>query len=483
MANPFTKEGNAQASLPRSYAMSLGLQTPSSYPQSILDTPNDCPVESLPPLTSAFHTPQPESQSIVDNATTSGKSTHIYDAEMDDYREVEWHNGLTAEPKYTENGCLSSGNLLNFVDKLHEVAASPSYMEESQNDTLLQSADNDQAGQYRHQVACQDDWPSDSTSSTLAPHHEEETTGGIAARQAHVSTSQIPTPLFPSIVNHGHLTINHVSYNYGHALNHSFAPHSNSANAPLCGPAHGFAMTCPDGNSVVSEPTSCAQSPLGPRPAILPSPDDDGVSLGENGSTLGLQRASTLVKAGKAIKRFAVGNDFTREAYVRSKGLWWQPTGMLLDTGSDVNIVAMQLVRELSLTGQINENDRIDCVSLSDNPIEIVGSITLVWAWTRYGKEYETSFYVAAETNKAVDQLILGARSIHTYQILKLRAFGARTGGRRIIMPPTSKAQIYSNRASVAQHEQMKNESEKRMLENMRLKDEAGRTAQHRSQR
>ena len=145
----------------------------------------------------------------------------------------------------------------------------------------------------------------------------------------------------------------------------------------------------------------------------------------------------------------------------------------------------MPLVRELSLTGQINENDRIDCISLSDNQIEIIGSITLTWMWnwTRGPKEYETSFYVAAETNKAVDQLILGARSIHTYQILKQRAFGARIGGRRIILPPTSRAQTYSNLASVAQHEQMKNESEKRMLENMRLKDEARRTAQHRSQR
>jgi hypothetical protein len=117
--------------------------------------------------------------------------------------------------------------------------------------------------------------------------------------------------------------------------------------------------------------------------------------------------------------------------------------------------------------------------------IEIVGSITLTWMWnrTRYAKEYETSFYVAAEANKAVDQLILGAKSIHTYQILKQRAFGARIGGRRIILPPTSRAQTYSNVASVAQHEQMKNESEKRMLENMRLKDEARRAAQHRSQR
>lgn len=494
MANPFTKEGNIQyrrnlqASLPRIYATSLSPQTLSS-PQSILDTPNDCLLEPLSPLTSAFHTPHPEFQSIVDDATTSGKPTHIYDAERHDNQEVEWNGGLTTEPKYTKNGCLSSGNLVSLVDKLHKVA---SYTEESQNDVLLQSANNHQATQYRHQAACQDDWPSGrtmaptfGTSSTLAPHHKEETAGGIAPGQAQVSTSQIPETLFSSIVNNGHLTINHVSYNYGPAVNHPFAPHSNSANAPFYGPAHGFAMTCPDGNSVVSEPTSRAQSLSGPRPTILLSSDDGGVSVGENGSTLGPQRASKLVKAGKAIKKFAIGNGFTREVCVRSNGLWWQSAEMLLDTGSDVNIVAMSLVRELSLTGQINENDRIDCISMSDNQIEIVGSITLMWMWnwTRGAKEYETSFYVAAEANKAVDQLILGAKSIHTYQILKQRAFGARIGGRRIILPPTSTAQTYSNVASVAQHEQMKNESEKRMLENMRLKDEARRAAQHRSQR
>ena len=474
--------------------MSLSSRTLSPYSQSILDTPNDCLLESLSPLPSAFHTPQPESQSIVDNAVTSGKSKHMYEVEIHDNQEVEWNSGLTAdlhmvELKHAKNGCLSSDNLVSFVGKLHEVAASPSYMEEIQNDILPQSADDDRAAQHGYQAACRDDWLSDramaptfGTSSTLAARHEEETAGDIAPRQAQVSTLQIPGTLVHSLVNHGHLTINHVSCNCSHAVDGSFAPHSNSAGAPVYGPVHGFAMTCPDGNSVVSEPTSRAQSLSGPRPTILPSSDDAGVSLGVNGSTLGPQRASELVNAAKEIKRFAIGNGFTREVYVRSKSQWWQSAEMLLDTGCDVDIVGMQLVRDLSLTGQINENDRIDCVSLSDNPVEFVGSITLTWKGG-CGEEYETSFYVAAETNKAVNQLILGAGSIDMYQVLKQRAFGARAGGRRIILPPTSRAQIDSNLASVAQHEQMRIESEKRMLESMRLKDEARRAAQNRSQR
>lgn len=476
--------------------MFLSSRTLSPYPQSILDTPNDCLLESLSPLTSAFHTPHPESQSIVDDATTSGKSTHTYEVETHDNQEVEWSSGLTfdphmAEPKYTKNGCLSSGNLVNFVDKLHEVAASPSYMEERQNDILLRSTDDDRAAQHRHQAVCQGNWLSDGrmaptfdTSPTLAPHHEEEAVGSVAPRQAQVSTLQMPGALFPSLVNHGHLTINHVSYNCGPAVDRSFAPHSNSAGAPFYGPAHGFAMTCPDGNSLASEPMSRAQSLSGPRPANLLSFDDAGVPLGEDGPTPSSQRALKLVKVGKAIKRLVIGSAFTREVFVLSKGMWWQSAEMLLDTGSDVDIVAMQLVRDLCLTEQINENDRIDCVSLSDNQIEIVGSITLTWrTWGRCGKEYKTCFYVAAETNKAVDQLILGAGSIHTCQLLKQRAFGARTGGRRIILPPMTRAQIDSNLASVAQHEQMKNEGEKRMLESMRLKDEARRAAQNRNQR
>ena len=453
-------------------------------------------------MTSAFNTPHPESLSIVDDATTSGKSTHTYEVEIHENQEAESKDGLIvdlhmAEPKYTKNGCLSSDNLVSFVEKLHEVAASPFYMAQRQNDILLQSADNDRAAQHRHQAACLDDRLSDrtmaltfGTSSTLAPHYGEESAGGVASRQAQVSTLQIPATLFPSLVNHGHLTINHVFCNCGHAVDRSFAPHSNSGGPPFYGLEHGLAMTCPDGNSLVSEPPSRAESLVGPRPAILPSSDDAGVSLGEDGSTLGPQRASKMVKAGKASKEFVIGNGFTREAFVLSKGLWWQIAKMLLDTGSDTNIVAMQLVRDLCLTGQINEDDRIDCVSLSDNQIEIVGSITLTWAWGRCGKEYETSFYVAAETNRAVDQLILGAGSIQTYQLLKQRAFGARIGGRRIILPPTPRAQIDSNLASEVQYKQKKNESEKRMLESekrmresMRREEVARRAAQNPSPR
>lgn len=119
----------------------------------------------------------------------------------------------------------------------------------------------------------------------------------------------------------------------------------------------------------------------------------------------------------------------------------WVPLSLLLDTGSDINLVHPRDVRKLGQESKIEplKKDQLSCVTFSGHDIKLTGRVSLEWKW-KLGKKYRTNFYVVEDDNDAVDELVLGWWSLTNYRMVKICAFGCKSKG--IILPKSSKSKL-----------------------------------------
>jgi hypothetical protein len=170
----------------------------------------------------------------------------------------------------------------------------------------------------------------------------------------------------------------------------------------------------------------------------------------------------------KALYTLMSINHFSHEVVVFPPRGSPQFVGMQLDTGSDYNIIPMSLVKQFGLDNSIEERLAPEGISLSGDKIVTLGSIELTWAIGRHSKQRHTVFLVVPEENLAVTELFLGAPSISTYNLLRLRFFGSRKH-----LPKQSREDESRNSAAQAEYERKRQENERLKAESMRKKQEA----------
>jgi hypothetical protein len=230
-------------------------------------------------------------------------------------------------------------------------------------------------------------------------------------------------------------------------------------------PSQSGEMPCPGDSSIASQPVSRAAS-LQKSNSDMASPMSSQLTLhGDQPASLD-QRESQITKNTSA--KIVLSNGFRRAIVVFPTLHTSRKVGMLLDSGSDVNVIPMPLVEKLGLCDCIDRTATLLCLSFSGHDIETVGSITINWAGTRHSWKYRTVFYVLPESNKAVDEMVLGAASIAKYKLLTIRIFGGR---RRRLLPDSPPDERTKNNR--IEHEKYKQDKRAMMAERWQKKEVA----------
>src|SRR2546423_7241505 len=228
-------------------------------------------------------------------------------------------------------------------------------------------------------------------------------------------------------------------------------------------PSQSGGMPYPEYNSIASQPVSRAASLHKSHPDMA-SPVSSQLTLqGDQPASLD-QHESQITKNASA--QIMLSNGFRRAIVVFPILHTSRKAGMLLDSGSDVNVMPMSLVEKLGLCDSVDRTATLLCLSFSGHDIETVGSITITWAGTRHSWKYRTVFYVLPESNKAVDEMVLGAASIAKYKLLMIRIFGGRL--RRVLPDSTPDERTKNNRI---EHEKYKQDKRAMMAERWQEKE------------
>jgi hypothetical protein len=230
-------------------------------------------------------------------------------------------------------------------------------------------------------------------------------------------------------------------------------------------PSQGGGMPCSEYSSIPSQPVSRAASLHKSHPDVASSVSSQSTLHGDQPASL-YRHKSQITKNAPA--KIVLSNGFRRAIVVFPTLHISRKVGMLLDSGSDVNVMPMSLVEKLGLCDCIDRTATLLCLSLSGHDIETVGSITITWAGTRHSWKYRTVFYVLPESNKAVDEMVLGATSIAKYKLLTIRIFGGRL--RKLLPDPIPDEKTKNNRI---EHEKYKQDKRAMIAERLQKKEAA----------
>ncbi|KAL9617367.1 MAG: hypothetical protein Q9160_007815 [Pyrenula sp. 1 TL-2023] len=132
----------------------------------------------------------------------------------------------------------------------------------------------------------------------------------------------------------------------------------------------------------------------------------------------------------------------------------FKPLEVLLDTGSEAgNIIPYIEVEALGLLGYIKPSAVAQISGIGDGTMKIDGTIDIVGRWDG-SQEHSAPFYVVDRDNEFTSETILGAVSINTFKLLRMRMTKVQGHGVNPKLKETSEA-----RANLANREKMKREN------------------------
>ena len=106
-----------------------------------------------------------------------------------------------------------------------------------------------------------------------------------------------------------------------------------------------------------------------------------------------------------------------------------EPLEVLLDTGSDSNLIPYSEVKALGLLDHVRAPDVPTVTGIGGGQVKIEGSIEISGKWNGR-QDRQATFHVVDKGNEDITETVLGAESITTFQLLRIRV--GRTNGHSV---------------------------------------------------